>query len=1671
MNGLSKFGRTFKRTSAVILAALITASCAQAAVVTADAAQIEEKPSSAGSILSNDDRGVIYANSRTDFRDESIYFLITTRFYDGDSSNNARTSEDTKAHNPESDPSWRGDFKGLIDKLDYIKALGFTAIWITPVVENDSGYDYHGYHAYDFSAVDTRYESNGVTYQTLIDACHAKGMKVIQDIVLNHTCNWGERNLLQITNEVYAGGRSNYVMPDGASLDPENIYHHNGFCGGGDWDNQEAQKKTIADDCFDLNTENPKVYNYLVDCYTKYINMGVDGFRVDTVKHINRLTFNSVFVPAFKAAGGEKFYMFGEVCTKGHDVWYRDNPPISTCFYTWADDSSWTSRWSNDTAANTALLDEHYAAHMDTGSQPTSTNAFLNGNDYHAPDNSIRSGMDSIDFQMHWSFNSANEAYQTALGEDRYFSDATWNVVYVDSHDYGPDNCQTLRYNGGTDAWAENLSLMFTFRGIPCIYYGSEIEFQAGKQIDVGPNAPLSETGRAYFGDHIEGNVDTSDFTVYGNTSGEVQNTLNATLSQHIMRLNRIRQAVPALRKGQYSTEGCSGNMAFKRRYTDSNTDSFACVAISGGATFSGVPNGTYVDAVTGDTQTVSNGTLTANCSGKGNLRVYVLNTAKTPAPGRVIPNGDYLTDGGAAEKIGPVDIPIIKVDPTGITLNKTALTITEGKTSALTATIAPDNATNKTVTWTSSNTSVATVSGGTVTAIAPGTATITAKTSNNLTATCSVTVQEDTTIVKPTGITLDKSTLTITKGNTAALTATVAPSNATNKTVTWTTSDSSVATVSGGTVTAVAAGTATITASTFNGKTAKCNVTVEAPSFQYVDHGFYFEKPSTWGSSINVYFFNKASNTTVGSAWPGTAMTDIGDGMYSLEYTNSDSNVVMIFNDGSNQSPARDVGGYEIKDQGLYNTSGYVRTIEKETTVDVTSVSLSSSTLSIKKGNTAALTATVSPSNATNKTITWSSSNTSVATVSGGTVTAVAAGTATITATSNNGKTATCAVTVTTDAAALTNTSTVSSSITLGNTINITGKATGGTAPYKYSYYYKQASQSTWSTKLENTTTTSTTIKPGTATTYNIKVKVTDAAGKTAEKTYNCVVNPSTTTLTNSSTVSSSITLGNTINITGKATGGTAPYKYSYYYKQASQSAWSTKLANTTTTSTTIKPGTATTYNIKVVVTDSAGKTATKTYNCTVKSDLVNSSYIDSSSIVLGDEIVIHGAATKGTGSYKYSYYFKQADSSSWTLKGSEYGTATKVTVKPSVVKYYDIKVAVKDNSGTVATRQFSVQVKTPSSLVNNSSLNAATINLGDTIVINGAASKGTGSYKYAYYFKQSSNSDWTLKGTEFGTATTMTVKPSLAKNYDILVKVKDSSGTVVSKQFTVIVNAAALTNNSTVSSSITLGSTINIKGVASGGTAPYKYSYYYKQASQSAWSTKLANTATTSTTVKPGTATTYNIKVVVTDSAGKTATKTYNCAVNSSTLTNTSTVSSSITLGSTISITGKATGGTAPYKYSYYYKQASQSAWSTKLANTTTTSTTVKPGTATTYNIKVVVTDSAGKTATKTYNVTVNPAASTALKNNSSVSKTSITLGETITLKGAASGGSAPYTYAYYFKQHSANTWTAKGTQYGTETSQTLKPSVKTTYDVKINISDSTGETVEKTFTITVQ
>ena len=187
--------------------------------------------------------------------------------------------------------------------------------------------------------------------------------------------------------------------------------------------------------------------------------------------------------------------------------------------------------------------------------------------------------------------------------------------------------------------------------------------------------------------------------------------------------------------------------------------------------------------------------------------------------------NYDSGNMGFIVEKNAPINI-----DVTGVTLDKSAITLDKGSSTTLTATVAPANATNKTVTWKSSDASVATVDSGKVTAVNAGTATITVTTADgNKTATCKVTVTEKTPgIVNVTSVALDSFSVALEEGGSTTLTATVAPANATNKAVTWKSSNTSVATVNNGTVFAVNAGTAVITVTTADGnKSADCVVIV----------------------------------------------------------------------------------------------------------------------------------------------------------------------------------------------------------------------------------------------------------------------------------------------------------------------------------------------------------------------------------------------------------------------------------------------------------------------------------------------------------------------------------------------------------------------------------------------------------------------------------------------------------------------------------------------------------------------------------------------------------------------------------------------------------------------------------------------------------------------------
>ena len=537
---------------------------------------------------------------------------------------------------------------------------------------------------------------------------------------------------------------------------------------------------------------------------------------------------------------------------------------------------------------------------------------------------------------------------------------------------------------------------------------------------------------------------------------------------------------------------------------------------------------------------------------------------------------------------------------------------------------------------------------------------------------------------------------------------------------------------------------------------------------------------------------------------------------------------------------------------------------------------------------------------------------------------------------------------------------------------------------------------------------------------------------------------------------------------IKGIGYGGTAPYKYEF-----SVDGKVVKASNTTAT-VSWTPTTAGQHTLKCVITDSTGATATATKTFTsegggdiiIVPDLVNNSKVSATTISLGSTITATAAASGGTSPYTYQIVYKKSTQSSWTT-ASAYSTTKTATIKPASSGAYQICIKVKDKTGTEVKKFFDITVKA-SALTNNSTVSATSVALGTAVTVKGAATGGTTPYKYAFFYKASSSSTWTTK-QDFSATSSVSIKFTGTGTKDICVKVKDNSGTVVKKYFTVTVKAA-LVNNSTLSAtSIKLGSTVTAKGAATGGSGYYNFAVLYKQTSQTKWTTAQAYKSNTTVSFKPAAATTYDVCIKVKDSAGTEVKKYFTLKVTSAAaLANTSTVSAtSIALGNTVTVKGAATGGTAPYKYAVYYKASSASTWSTKQDFSTTNSTSIKFTGTGTKDICVKVKDNSGTVAKKYFTVKVTSAA---LTNNSTVSATSIKLGSTVTVKGAATGGTAPYKYAVYYKASSASTWNTKQ-DFSATNSTSIKFTGTGTKDICVKVKDNAGTVAKKYFTVTVK
>ena len=333
-------------------------------------------------------------------------------------------------------------------------------------------------------------------------------------------------------------------------------------------------------------------------------------------------------------------------------------------------------------------------------------------------------------------------------------------------------------------------------------------------------------------------------------------------------------------------------------------------------------------------------------------------------------------------------------ISVTGITVNPATLSLIEGETGDLVATVSPKDADNQTVTWESSDKSIATVSNGKVTAVKAGSTTVTVKSEDGgFTAKCAVTVIAKT--VDVSSISLSKTELTLTEGDSETITATVKPDDATDKTVAWTSSDPAVATVKDGKIDALKEGVATITAKAGD-KTATCEVTVEKKIIAV---------ESVELDKTDLELEEGESATLKATVKPDDA-TD-----KTVVWTTSDASVASV---EEGLVTALKEGSATITATSGEKSASCKVTVKRKV-IFVESVELNKSELELVEGETETLVATVKPDNATDSSISWSSSDSTVAAVSAsGEVLAVAAGTAVVTVTTTDGgKTASCSVTV----------------------------------------------------------------------------------------------------------------------------------------------------------------------------------------------------------------------------------------------------------------------------------------------------------------------------------------------------------------------------------------------------------------------------------------------------------------------------------------------------------------------------------------------------------------------------------------------------------------------------------------------------------------------------------
>lgn len=499
---------------------------------------------------------------------EQFYFVMTDRFANGDTANDSGGLEGdrlTTGFDPTDKGFYQGgDIAGIHDNLDYIEGLGTSAIWLTPSFANKpvqgegagASAGYHGYWITDFTRIDPHLGTNEELEALIADA-HDRGIKVYFDIITNHTADvidYAEKSYDYIDQAT-----SPYTDAAGAAFDPAD------YAGTGEfpaldpatsfpytpvvteeskipaWLNDPALYHNRGDSTWsgesvtygdfsgldDLMTEHPTVVEGFVEVYRQWIDLGIDGFRIDTVKHVDFPfweQWTEQVLDYAHAQGKDDFFMFGEV---------YDADPVKLAPYV------------RDTDMN-SVLDFTFQS---------SAVSYASGN-------------------------SAKGLQTLFAGDDRYTtpdSSATALPTFLGNHDMGRVGSFLQNTDAGLQRDELAHELMFLTRGQPVVYYGDEQGF-AGAGGDKDARQSLFATRVAEYADQN---------LITGERAGSVDRyATDAPLYQHIAALSELRRTHPALTDGaQIERHAASGAGIYAFSRVDASEKVEYLVAVNNAAT------------------------------------------------------------------------------------------------------------------------------------------------------------------------------------------------------------------------------------------------------------------------------------------------------------------------------------------------------------------------------------------------------------------------------------------------------------------------------------------------------------------------------------------------------------------------------------------------------------------------------------------------------------------------------------------------------------------------------------------------------------------------------------------------------------------------------------------------------------------------------------------------------------------------------------------------------------------------------------------------------------------------------------------------------------------------------------------------------------------------------